>query len=548
MSAPYTQKAKGIRYIPYSNLYHVISSPRVDALILPYFLVGSVNFPTFARPCPMRPRHGFVESRIVYNVSELLLLYKEILQEDPQGEIVLMDFIEAKYSTVATNTGVSWGFGQDGATSGQSTTIPTSTEVDIWNRETLGGKAENEASIVASCCYVELVTDFSERTTIVQFRDGPAIECNKDFIPKVVKVESVIVHAGESLLVWEEIIKDAKGRKGVCVWLPGMALSSHHAVHAIQNDIPVWTHDTSPAGMILYPSTNRPNPYTEADFVTLADWIRHFGSTEEDFGQHRIERSAYCAVATIHAGSLWSNDPCLLKLRAFGLTLLARLMTAACAGEDRYWKSKGPGRDNNNLQHLDVKKYTDDYGGLVREYIYNKVISCPLGEILDIAILAQKDFRTRGWGRRRSFGGMRWAITAASAKKLAKSLIEFVEAPNKASWDTLVMAGNQALQVSHNTGKVLTKWISNSVLDTIAVCPGIGFMNYRTAELVLENPIPPPATKANFESKVIDDEPTQKEEEDEERSRRDEECLYEERQCRPRSPRHRRRERRAKRP
>jgi hypothetical protein len=76
----------------------------------------------FARPCPKVPRHGFVDSRVISNKEELKSLYKEVLKEDPQGEIVLTNFLDNAVCNAVLTTGgtISIGPGHNGATAGKN--------------------------------------------------------------------------------------------------------------------------------------------------------------------------------------------------------------------------------------------------------------------------------------------------------------------------------------------------------------------------------------------------------------------------------------------
>ena len=91
-----TQKARGLRAIwPLNNRLEkgwttpiVISQP-----LTPEFPSVSM-LPLMARPCPIRPRHGFVESRQVHSVEEVNQVLSETLVADPKGEVILMPFLD----------------------------------------------------------------------------------------------------------------------------------------------------------------------------------------------------------------------------------------------------------------------------------------------------------------------------------------------------------------------------------------------------------------------------------------------------------------------
>src|SRR5688572_21917508 len=47
------------------------------------------SYPYFARPCPLNPQHGFVDSRVVQNNEQLEKVIEETLAADPEGEVML---------------------------------------------------------------------------------------------------------------------------------------------------------------------------------------------------------------------------------------------------------------------------------------------------------------------------------------------------------------------------------------------------------------------------------------------------------------------------
>jgi len=118
-----TDKGKSIynlTYNAYSNIcgkHGVTGIPKMkDVRFIP---AEEPKFPMFARPCPRKPCHGFVDSRVVRTPHALLNLYRESLREDKDGEIVMMKAYSASLSAVGTNSGVTWGRGTDAVTSGK---------------------------------------------------------------------------------------------------------------------------------------------------------------------------------------------------------------------------------------------------------------------------------------------------------------------------------------------------------------------------------------------------------------------------------------------
>lgn len=63
-----TQKAKGILALSQYRVKTFTTEMVKQAKVFPHDPLKA--FPFFARPCPMVPRHGFVESRTVMNMAD----------------------------------------------------------------------------------------------------------------------------------------------------------------------------------------------------------------------------------------------------------------------------------------------------------------------------------------------------------------------------------------------------------------------------------------------------------------------------------------------
>ena len=199
---PRTQKAKGV----FALARHGLSR-------MPFLISKDADFDdldngiwhpkTFARPCPMRPRHGFVESRIVATKEECRAVWEETKAADPRGELLLMPYINAAQSAVVTPAAVVIGKGHDGATSGAAgcITLPLAhLNLEQFDLESLG---------VLDTPYFESVrnSEYGKQISIVQIRDGARPpETLGNFIPRDVTVTNVLT-AGGDLLEWERLIK-----------------------------------------------------------------------------------------------------------------------------------------------------------------------------------------------------------------------------------------------------------------------------------------------------------------------------------------------------
>jgi len=121
-----TQKAKGISFleqnrtaanafgftIPDHYVYDLSSSNYLSKL--------PPAFPIFVRPCPIVPRHGFVDSRVCINLEQLLTVFEETEKVEPDAEIILVKPVNAIYNAIIANNVITLVSGNDGATSGKN--------------------------------------------------------------------------------------------------------------------------------------------------------------------------------------------------------------------------------------------------------------------------------------------------------------------------------------------------------------------------------------------------------------------------------------------
>lgn len=472
-----------------------------------------LEHPMFARPCPLTPRHGFVESRIVTTIDEAKAVFAEARREDPLAEMILMEPLTAVWSGVATSKGVSWGWGNDGVTSNtsRSVSIPTpgtSTEhfkLANYSRfghlSYIGIKADDDV-------YLELV-EHKHLTRLVQMRAGPQQPTTRNYIPQETKVQKILHMDDHNLLDWEKVILKHKDTPGVVVHLPQSALSSHWAVHAIANGLPVYTETYLELGEQLHTETLNVAPLDEHDYDTIADHIQKF-SHMDFMGDHRDEhhwrrRSEMIttAFASIHAMPLWGPEPHLLALRGFAMAASMRFIAAASYGELRHWFGQGPGRHGRKFPcaliggdtGYDISQTRD------RTAVYEKLLQPADTQTLHKALkCAEKGFRAYGWGDSESntrrhrdddtsassgYGGKNWSNVARGGRDLASAVDSFLHYPSEALWIKVLSTANIALHTAHNNGHCVNKWVSSNTLNALAQAPVMGFMNSFAAETVL---------------------------------------------------------------
>lgn len=503
-----TQKAQGYWALEHAyNLYGVKLPPYA-------YLFPQCEWPKelpaskhgwFARPCPVTPRHGFVESRQVSTIEEAKAVFEEARAADPEAEMILTKRLSGQYSGVATNTGVAWALGHDGVTSSTacSYTIPT----PGISKETWKFVLNVPHAFIKDTAYLELVED-DKNVQVVQYRDGPEVPTTKHFVPTRTEVKTILYAADywNNLLGWEKLIKEHKGKEGVVVQLPAhSSLSSHYAVHAILAGIPAMTTKIY-LGNILHPTEDMElKKLRQHEYTQLAKMVRRWLMVNPYTASSTIRTSTYkvvgsylaTAVASVHASPGWGRENHLLQLRAMAPALIFKYIAAAALGELRHWWRNGPG-----FRVLGAEPTTGgiwrDICGTGRNSIYEEIMS--LHSVPDIARsleTAAKDFLTKGWANPKradeeenrervyGYGGPLWAGVAKAGYNIGTSLQAFLDNPGEETWVEVMMATNNAVHTVHNAGPTLSKWLPDRLFTDFARAPGSGFLNPIAAKIAL---------------------------------------------------------------
>lgn len=442
---PRTQKARGVKSLKNRGF----ATPEYSLIPIEDFSDEakiSQLFGKFVRPCPMTPRHGFVDSRPIKNRAEAMTLLVETKKADPQAEVLVMPFIEALYSGIWTPGSLTIGPGNDGATAGHgSVRIPIQGKPNNrnWSRCLIDAGITEQP-------YLELLwkkgTNDHDRfgrtekrpyeTVYVQLRNGPTLPASVDFIPKPVTVKRVVPAAGD-LLEWETKTKGLA--PGTVVYHPGGSLASHYAVHAVLNNIPVLISRKPKVGELLEPCSETKEPdidQIKAGFVLGC----------------RMESSyaAACRVmlAGCHSTSVWLGRYDILLGLALGATY--RLMVTAGLGEARHNK--------DGVYH----------GKKGREAIYeacwNKVLNDFTRKkfIQDLYV-----FKNGYWAG--GYGGEKWFLLCQWAGKIYNALLEN---DAKLALEHL----NGAVHAVHNGGWAFNKFVCESEMNVAAVNPLVPFL------------------------------------------------------------------------
>lgn len=501
-SVPQTQKARGIvalqnMAIACFGLDHFPSYAAVwpsagfSAQTLP-------NFPLFARPCPITPRHGFVESRLVRDFGHALNIINETILADANGEVVFMPKLTGRFSGVATNAGVTWGLSNDGVTAGKEGTffIPAPASAEYWNA--IWAQAQDDfehreknpvggtSGFIQTNAYVELV-EHNGSVCPVQLRDGPVQDTMKNFIPHdgftfkyIADMYDDRLIQRNDLLYWEKYIAGLVEDYGseVVVHLPNMPLSSHYAVHAIQAGMAVITDPKAPEmGQTL--SAEPRIEFTASDYAIIAKNMAHMDTRpfipEDSDDQKNMIKTA---VGTLHACSIWEpTDPRLLFLMAQAPIVVTRALSAACAGEMRHFYGRaGP----NGTPLSEPLLGPSVHHGAGRSSIYAALLK-PFEGRAEACHVMTADFNHSHWNS--SFGGKSWGTVSEATAVALEKIAAFLADPSDRTWKSLMMACNKAVHMAHNNGKALNKW--GVPMTQIAQAPACAFMNPYAAKVAL---------------------------------------------------------------
>jgi len=310
-------------------------------------------------------------------------------------------------------------------------------------------------------------------------------------------VELDLLRSQPNLLEWGKQFKKLgkdEHKTGIILHLKNGSLSSHYAIHAIQQNIAVWTGaDIPKRGQMLEPCGDKRLLWTVKNKKDFHNWVAYWDRTpltsfftqmknksQEEHGctyPYNHEAARYMiatAIATIHASTFWDDRPLYIALRAFAVVTLCKYVIAACCGELRHWNGCGPGSSMGETEEFpwdDIGEYKRNLDG--RSAIYYNCFDVSLKDLEKFAPILYRDFSHEGWtiDDGGSYGGPKWANCADKAHQLIMYI-------NKGHhYGVLHERANVLLNTVHNGGKILTKWIDDIHMDIIAEAPAMGFMN-----------------------------------------------------------------------
>lgn len=419
-----TQKARGIAALARSFGLSSVPPFRVHraSAVSPEALLGY-----FARPCPMRPRHGFVDSRVIHNLDESAQLISETLKADPEAEIVTMPKIDAAHSGVWTPGMLAIGEGHDGATSGTS----------AWTLPALGQlvseKLESDAG-VNEAPYVELLWKAEEGRPhqMVQLRDGPKLTCEQDYVPQKVIITRIVVAEGD-LLEWEDLMRSAE--LGTVVYHPQGSMASHYAIHAVLNHVPVLISREPVVGEMLEPASSETPRHPDSDALQA-------GYTLAGQLQLNYATAGHIMLSGCHHISVWSGRHDTMLGLAMGMAY--RLTVIAALAEMRHAPDSEKRKRCRNDIYDGSWEFTHSEGA---HHDFERAL---------------KAYHEQTWCR--NFGGAQWFFFSRWAALMQNALL---------AGDALdaLQAFNQLVHCAHNTGWAFNKFLSSETLSIAAANP-----------------------------------------------------------------------------
>lgn len=425
-----SQKLKGMQalvtHFPYNTLkpYAVVLD---EGDLEKAWKMCPPNSTVFVRPCPITPRHGFVESRVVRTITSLKKLWEETRVADPEGELMLSPYIKADWNMVLTPNLLTVGNGHDGATGGKNT---FSLPLGGWE---LPAKLMDAAGLTDSMApYFEIVGRYGSKTYFTQLRGGPKGDGNGDYIPFPTVVKTILIPdtAKGDLLEWEKLIHDHQNAEGVVVNHIGGSPIDHFSVHARTFNISVITSRKVEVGEELVPLAFVPMS-PESVLTGIA------ASEDVDLTQDE-ERAQYLNLAlfSLHNSGVFQGE----QGYWFGLGVgtLIRLGVMALKGEARHIHQ--PPLEGRNT-------------------VYTKIASWSLSRLRAriprlIHVLRYGNFSS-------SIGGEPWAACGAATLEVVNAVGVLAREGNQESVSALQRVTNLMVHQVHNGGWWMNKFNSS---------------------------------------------------------------------------------------
>ena len=425
--------------------------------------LSGITYPAFARPAPSTPKHGYIDSRVVKDEAEAKALLKEVLADDPKGELLLCGFVKATYNAIWTPGSLVIGKGHDGATAGKSTiTVPLAGR-SPFDAETLKAAKVSDDGWP----YVEAVIRGANDTTkpypwasdgsstkvvLTQLRAGPKIDTGGgDYIPALTEVQKVLVADAKKFKDrdWEVLIDSVAGEKGVVVWHPGGAMTDHFSIHAFSHKIPIIFGPKPEVGQVLEPIEGHDREFDPDDMLLgliAGEKFKLSLKGTDGSGTDNTEEAVCALLVALHNATACTGEGS--KWIGFGAAIMLRLGVTALRGEARHLGlGNGP--------------------KAMRQTIYKASLPHTLSRHRAGVNRLVNIFRYGNWRDGGSFGGIKWAACGAATVGLFNAVRDLARDPSEKTAAALVRSLNTAVNQAHNGGWWLNKFCNGEAFNEI---------------------------------------------------------------------------------
>jgi len=471
-----TQKAKGIvtlyeyRHGTSTTISRSVGYELLETTsVYPYNKDLSKYKHLFVRPCPTRPRHGFVDSRVVQGIYQFNNVVMAAKSVDPQAEFICMELANGNNSALLTPDLLTLSNARTGCTgnahNGIKIVLPFDTHQYISDSMKLCAEVTYP--------YIEMV-EHNRTLNVVQLRDGPPIKgVVNDYIPRKVIVENMIT-CHDDLMIFESQIMNCDPNSTI-VYAHGVPITSHYGAHAMKNGIAFINKMKVYQGMVLEPTVDdKPKKYTMLRNLICRlmkePLIAMFPITPAP-GRHQSQQMRGLAKVGVlggHGSVVWDVEN-VHTCNIIAHSLLSFIGTYATSlyGELRYYRSRAEDSPYENKRVTQCGAINTN----LRSEVYTKLLYIPVNKVIRNLAAIEADFLAPIWSE--SYGGGNWARSAWSMHELIKELTYFLNNPCQASWNAVLGQWHRCINEEHNGGRILSKFMPEEVFDLAADTPAI---------------------------------------------------------------------------
>jgi len=457
----------------------------------------------FARPAPLLPAHGFLDSVRVTSTREIAELYLQVLQADPEGELILMDHLNRSTSSmIITPNAFSVGPDNDGATEGKdSIMLGYPSSKDSWHN------LPEDSSIVLESHdpYLEVVQyrkgnssgyvkpSSIAKSFLVQCRAGEKVEgVSSNFVPHYIEhIQNVVIPTGkETFVEWRKLVYSLDPKVDV-VYHAGGGLHSHWGVNTKEAGVTYitrWADDIElesgnsihpvdyPKAKFTFETHPFNNGYAHAlrafDYPVFSEGIHHRkhkgSSLHEDSVSYREAMSIMLLAFHTHQ----FQEPTVgSRLLGLGIGYAVRLLGLLSIGEARYG-SKHPKQANGEVIARNViwDRWWSGWGPLAQGRVRRSYLS----------------FKNGHWSG--SYGGDKWARIARYQILMDEMAQHLIRKSYNQDWSStsnlevayntlgsrnrikqrLLDMFNEVINIGHNCGWVFNKFVTTNMFDHAA--------------------------------------------------------------------------------